>query len=381
MKAVGIVVEYNPLHFGHLHHIQEAKKKTDADIMIAVMSGNVVQRGNFSIVDKFEKTKWALRSGIDLVIELPSVFVLQSADVFALTSVSLLNHLRISQLVFGSETGIVEPLKDIAKIMRDDDYNARVKYYMNQGYSYPNSCDLALKEYNQSNTHAHPNNILGIQYIQAINDLNATIEPFAIKRIQSDYHDDLKPNQVIQSATAIRACIAQNKAYKHFVPNPVYETLKDYPCVDIEHYHDTIQALIATHSQKTLERIFSFDEGFENRVLKTEKTDSVKALVEQLKTPRYTHAKIYRSIMHMLLNIEKDLMTSKEVPYIRVLGMNSVGQNYLSSIKKDLTIPLITKIKNDRHAYLNKELNISKLYDLCTNRNLFLREFEPVIIF
>ena len=381
MKAVGIVVEYNPLHYGHIHHIKEAKALTGADVMIAVMSGHVVQRGNFSIADKFQKTKWAMQSGVDLVIELPSVFVLQSADLFARTSVQLLDYLNVEFLVFGSETGNIEQLKKIAKIMRDPEYQTLVKAYMSQGYSYPNSCGHALKNYNQSNIHEHPNNILGLQYIQAIHHLKSPIEALTIQRIESDYHDALKPNQIIQSASAIRQCIKNNTSITQYVPKYVNDSLNQTPYIDIESYIEIFQALLATHNAETLNAIFSFEEGFENRLLKVENFSSVATLVEQVKTPRYTHAKIHRSLMHMLLNIQKETLSTFDVPYIRVLGMNKKGQAYLNQVKKTLEVPLITKIKQDRHPYLEIELNITKLYDLKVNKALFKKEFNPLIIF
>jgi len=384
MKIVGIVVEYNPLHYGHIHHIKKTKELSNADVLIAVMSGHVVQRGNFSIVDKFTKTNWALDAGIDLVIELPTVFTLQSADLFAQTSLSILDKLGVNDIYFGSETGDIEPLKKAASLMREAHFQEAVKLHMNQGYSYPTSTDMAITTLTKNpSIHNLPNNILGIQYIQAIKTLNASITPHAIKRVKTGYYDAINESTNIQSATAIRLLIKEASSFEDYVPDYVYKDLHHYPYIDIASFRDIFTYLLTMHHSKTMHRIFSFEEGFENRLLKVKNWTSVQSLIEQASTSRYTQAKVRRSLMHLLLNIEKTMIDSFTPPYIRVLGMNKAGQQHLNQIKKtleDANIPLITKLKKDRHLYLDIEIKVTELYESVVQKNLLDKEFSPVII-
>ena len=380
VKIVGIVVEYNPLHFGHVHHIEETRKKSNADVLIAVMSSHVVQRGEFSIVDKFKRTQWALNAGIDLVIELPGVFVLQSADLFAQTSVELLHHLGVEEIYFGSETGQVEELEMIALLMESKTYQDHLKKFLSEGKSYPSSSHLALSMVTDSEAYQKPNNILGIQYIKAIHHLKSKMKPCAIERVGSGYYDDFFEERKIQSATAIRKRHKTQGQIKSYVPSDVYLDLLSVKPIDLEHFYDYLQYRLASMNPKELKQIFGFEEGLENRFLQVEYFESIDDLIQQVISGRYTHAKIKRNIMHLLIGTKKSQLKVFNVPYIRVLGMNQNGQRYLSKIKHELTLPLITKIKGKRHYVLDMELRITKIYDLVYKRDLLKKEFEPVII-
>jgi len=231
--------------------------------------------------------------------------------------------------------------------------------------------------------HHLPNNILGIQYIQAIHKLNANITPHTIQRIDTNYYDGVKKDTIIQSATAIRECIATSKDYQQFVPDYVYQDLRNHTYIDIERFTPYFNYLFNVHRPSTMREFFSFEEGFENRLLKIEPVESVDQIIKEASTARYTQAKVRRSLMHLLLNVRKDFIDTFTPPYIRVLGMNKNGQSHLNRIKKDLedaNIPLITKIKKDRHLYLDIELNVTRLYDMIVKRDLLKHEFKPVII-
>ena len=379
MRILGLIVEYNPLHLGHIHHLNKAKEITKPDLTIAVMSPHVVQRGEFACVDKFKRTKWALEAGIDLVVELPSLFVLQNADIFAKTSVEILHHLGVDTIVFGSESGDVDQLKVIAEIMRTDVYNARVKTLMQAGNSYPTSTDLALGELLDIRKNLHPNDILGVQYIQAIFELNADIKPIVIKRKDAGYYAELNQDQEIQSATAIREAYKNKQDIKAYLPTYVHEDIDRM--VDLQDFETTLLFALKQHSPQSLRRIFSFDAGLENLFLQYRDIKSLEGLIDKLKSKRFTNAKIKRALMHMLLNIEKDDIKSFDVPYLRILGMRKTGQAYLNTIKKDPPLPIITKIKRDKHPLLEIELRISDIYDMCYQGDLVKKELQPVIIF
>ncbi len=377
MKAAGIVVEYNPMHYGHMHHYETTRAKTGADIVIAVMSTHMVQRGEFSIADKFTKTLWALKAGIDIVVELPGVLSLQSADRFAYASVSLLDALGVNVICFGSEQGNTDQLNYIVDYMATEQYNEVLKAHLDAGKSFPSSNARALEAvFGQS---LSPNDTLGVQYIRALRALNSTATPLAIPRIASGYYEEKVANERIQSATAIRKMLANHESIASYVPDFVAKTIKSFP-TNGDLLPFLRYKLIATPAE-TLKATMGFEEGIENRFKKALDVTTYDDLLEKLITPRYTNANIKRTLMHALIGTQKRDITRFDVPYIRVLGMNENGQHYLSHMKKTLTLPLITKIKQQRHRYLDYELLITQLYDLFAKTNHFKKEFEPVIMY
>ena len=380
MKAAGMIVEYNPLHYGHIHHIEETKRRSGADILIAVMSGNVVQRGEFSVIDKFEKTRWALKAGIDLVVELPGVFVLQNADYFARTSVATLDALQCDDLVFGSECGSTQTLKTAAEITRTDAYQSFLQKNMQEGKSYPTSANDALKTFLGEQTPASPNDILGVQYIEAIYQQESPMKPLAIPRIESGYYSPIDEKQAIQSATAIRKHLFKGKDISPYTPPYVQESFKEKAPLSLHAYTPYMRYLLASHSPRTLVRVFSFEEGLENHVLKHHRFKDMNDLIKKLSSRRYTYAKIKRSLMHALIHIEKNDIFTFSPPYIRLLGMNEQGRNYLNTIKKEVPVPIISKLKRDKHPYLDIELKITKLHDLGTKEHTLRKEFDHVMI-
>jgi len=379
MKVAGIIVEYNPLHNGHLHHILETRRISKCDYLIAIMSGNFTQRGEPAMIDKFTRTKMALKNHVDLVIELPFVFTVQSADIFAYTSVAILNHLKIDELYFGSESGNIDELFYLSDILNSEEYNKLVLKYSKEGNSYPTSSDLAVKEITNSKIYDLPNNILGIHYINAVKKLKSKILVKTIKRIESNYYDDVLEGTKVQSATAIRKLLRENKDISNYVPKEVFELLEDRKIIDIELFTEQLKYIINSSTKEDLNSIFNINEGFENYLLKVKKFNSVDSLIKQLLTRRYPHSKIRRSLIHILCNTKKKDLTSFEIPYIRILGMNNAGQVYLNKIKKDLEVPLISKISSKKHPYLEMELKASSIYSLISDIDVFNKELEPPI--
>lgn len=379
MKTVGIIVEYNPLHNGHIYHINETKRLSKADRLVCVMSGNFTQRGEPAIMDKFTRTKWALNNGVDLVIELPFVFTVQNADIFAYTSVSILNHLKVDEIYFGSETGDIQELTLLGNALQSDKYNKLVRMHMKKGTSYPTSSDLAMKELYPNNSFDLPNNILGIQYLLAGKKLHSKIKFQTIKRVSTNYFDDEIDNTNIQSATTIRKLIKDNKDISNYVPNDVNQSLLNNKLVSYEDFYPNLKYVIRSSTAEDLNKLFGMDEGIENRIIKITDFDSTSELIQKFLSKRYTNSKIQRTLAHALCNVRKSDITSFEIPYIRILGMNKNGQTFLSEIKHNIDVPLISKVKEGIHPYLDIEIKVSKVYSLATKKEVYKQEFKQPI--
>lgn len=212
MNVLGLIVEYNPFHNGHLYHIEQARNKSNADVVITIMSGHFLQRGEPAIVDKFTRSRMAVMNGSDLVIELPTVYAIQHRDLFCYSAVSILNQLGVNTIIFGSETGEIEPFNTF--IDNETDYkkeiDEKVKHYLKQGESYPRAYSKTLADLKISSIDDHlPNNSLGIGYVRAVKKINSNITIDTIKRKQAAYHQKVLSTP-IASATSIRKSIADN---------------------------------------------------------------------------------------------------------------------------------------------------------------------------
>ena len=365
MKIAGIITEYNPLHNGHLYHINETRKLSKCDVLICVMSGNFTQRGEPAMIDKFTRTKMALYNKVDLVIELPMVFSV---------------HLKVDEIYFGSESGDIKELESIADLLESEKYNSLVKRYLAEGFSFPTASDKSVRKLTSSAIYDEPNNILGIQYIKAVRKLQSNIQLKTIKRNEAGYYSNIIEGSHIQSATAIRKMAQNNEDISPYVPKSVYELLLNRKLVSLDDFKDQLEYIINSATKDDLKVIFGITEGLENRIIKCNEFDDINDLILQIISRRYTNSKIKRILIHMLCNTKDELIKGFDVPYIRVLGMNLEGKKYLNSIKKDLTVPLITKIKADKHPYLEHELRTSKIYTLMSDQDIFKHEFKPVII-
>jgi len=380
MKVAGIIVEYNPLHNGHLHHILETRTLSNCDYLVAVMSGNFTQRGEPAMIDKFTRTKMALQNHVDLVIELPFVFSVQSADIFASSSVAILNHLCVDEIYFGSESGNIKELEEISEILESEKYNNLVQAFLKEGFSYPTSSDMAIKKLISSDIYDLPNNILGIQYINAAKKLNSKLKVKTIKRISTGYYDEFTNDTNIQSASAIRKMLKSNEDISKYIPESVEALLANRKIIDLNMFSDLLKYKIFSSSNDDLEAIFNITEGFENRIKKVRNFTDIDDLISQIITKRYTNSKIKRSLIHILCGTLKKDLDSLIVPYIRILGMNQTGQKYLNIIKKDLEVPLISKISDDKHPYLEMELTSSKIYSMVSDVDVFKEELLPPIV-
>lgn len=360
MKSVGIIAEYNPFHNGHMYHLKEIKKMFPDYTIILVMSGNFMQRGETSIIDKYTKTKIALDNNIDLVIELPFNFATQSADIFAKGSLQILNKLKVDYLVFGSETNDIQKLKSFAHIqLNNTQYNNQVKKYLNEGVNYPTALSKTLKEMTGKEIDT-PNDILGLSYVREIIQNNYNIEPICIKRT-SDYHD-INANDSIISASNIRNKLKKKLSVKNYVPKSAYKYLNN-DLSFIDNYYDYLKYSIIENIDN-LNLFLTVDEGINNRIKKYIYTSkNYDELIKNIKTKRYTYNKISRMLCHILTGYKKS-DKKEDIEYIRILGMNKKGQNYVNKIKKDIDVPLITKFTDLNKEYQTLELKLAYIYCL-----------------
>ena len=341
MKRTGIIAEYNPFHNGHAYHIQQARSLTDPDVLVACMSSNFNQRGDISIIDKYEKTKAALSHGVDLVIELPFIYTVQNAYVFGKEAVHLLNMIGIDHLVFGSESGNLEELKKYADLEVDV---TRLKQLMHDGNSYP-------KSYGLLSSYLYPNDMLAVTYLKALK--GTSITPLCIQRT-NDYHSqDL---EVISSATAIRKAVFENKDVSNATPVIFKEPLFNK---DLYPY---IRKLLFTLSSEELSNIFLMSEGIENlmkanAVKYSDYDDFMNACISR----RYTRSRIQRILIHLAAHItKKEVEGLPQTDHIRVLGFNEKGRKLLSEIKEDVDI--VTLFKNIPEPFKQIEYKSDLLY-------------------
>lgn len=402
MKAVGVIVEYNPFHNGHAYHLQQAKKMTNADLVIAAMSGNFLQRGEPALISKWKRTEMALKSGADIVFELPYSFATQQADTFANGAVSILEASGCHSLCFGSESGNIEEFKQTFLFLENnnDMYQKRIKYYLEEGNSFPKSASLAFMDLSPHKNMldlSKPNNILGYQYLKAIVKQSASMMPETISRKNADYHDDHFTSETIASATSIRKALFSNKKeitlLQQYMPNSSYQSLLQYEeefglFHHWENYWPLLKFRIIHSSPEELKAIYEVEEGLENRIIASALiSTSFQQFMEAIKTKRYTWTRLQRACVHILTNTKKDEMNSTltKASYLRLLGMTSQGRAYLNKYKSSLALPLISKLPVKDHYLLTLDIRASRVYAMgaagLAQKRLLEMEFkQPPII-
>lgn len=376
MQRIGLIAEYNPIHNGHIYQIKEIKRLYPDSIIILITNSYFTQRGDISIINKWDKTKIALDNNIDLVIELPFPYATQSADIFAKGALKILNFLQIDTLIFGSESNDINKLKKLASTqLNNKKYDEKVKTYLNQGINYPTAMSNSLKDI-LGYTTSSPNDLLGISYIKEIIRNNYKINTVSIKRT-IDYHSKIASKK-IASATLIRTLIREKKDITNYIPK--YQTDYFYQNLSLESYFPYIKYKIIT--SKNLAIYKTVDEGIENRINKViNSVNSWKELVEKIKNKRYTYNKVNRMLIHILTNFTKNESNNLNIDYIRVLGFSQKGRLYLNQIKKDLKVPLITNYKPNLSPLLDIEFRVAKIYSLPLNKNIIEKEYKQPPIY
>lgn len=359
MHKIGIICEYNPFHNGHLYQIKKIKETYKDSLIIVCLSSCFMQRGEASILNKWDKTRLAIESGVDLVLELPFAFATQYQDIFAKGALTILNHLKIDTLVFGSECNDIELLNNLASIqLKDDGYNHLVKRYLDLGLNYPTSLSKALFDISGVKLDK-PNDLLALAYIKEIIKNNYDIEPFSIRRT-SDYHNSNLDSDIV-SASTIRKLLKDGVNVNNYLPYNIYDYLSE---IDEDKYFALLKYQIINNID-CLDKFQTVDEGIENRIIKyINMVNSKEELILKVKSKRYTYNKINRMFTHILTNFTKEDAKNLEIEYLRVLGFNTRGKNYLNKIKKDIDIPIINKYIPNMYKCLDIEFRVSLIYSL-----------------
>lgn len=359
MHKIGIICEYNPFHNGHLYQIKKIKETYKDSLIIVCLSSCFMQRGEASILNKWDKTRLAIESGVDLVLELPFAFATQYQDIFAKGALTILNHLKIDTLVFGSECDDVELLKNLASVqLKDESYNYLVKRYLDLGLNYPTSLSKALFDISGVKLDK-PNDLLALAYIKEIIKNNYDIKPFSIRRT-SDYHNSNLDSDIV-SASTIRKLLKDGVNVNNYLPYNIYDYLSE---IDEDKYFALLKYQIINNID-CLDKFQTVDEGIENRIIKyINMVNSKEKLILKVKSKRYTYNKINRMFTHILTNFTKEDAKDLEIEYLRVLGFNTRGKNYLNKIKKDIGIPIINKYIPNMYKCLDIEFRVSLIYSL-----------------
>ena len=350
-KAVGIVVEYNPFHNGHKYHLNKAKEL--GDIVIGVMSGNYVQRGEPSLINRWKRAEIALREGVDIICELPCFYSSQSAEIFARGSIGILNFIGVEKIIFGSESDRLENLRKIIEISEDKNFQENLKKQLEEGISYPNAYNKILKEFLDESIEINSNDILGLEYLRAIKYFGNNIEPVALKREGGGYYSEEEKNRIL-SATGIRKLILEKKEIEKFVSEKSYEILENEiennKITTLEKFYLLIRYSILEKRDRLFE-IQDVEVGFDKRLYEMAiKYDNYKDFFENLITKRYTIGRVQRILIHILLDITKNdtKYLKNNIPYIRVMGFSKKGKEYLKEFQKvkENNIEIITSFKN-----------------------------------
>jgi len=369
MKALGLIVEYNPFHNGHLHHLRESQKQAQSDVVIAVMSGHFTQRGEPALLDKWHRTQTALDAGVDLVAELPYAYATQHAEIFAKGAISILSHLQADCLIFGSEIGKISQLHKIEALTRSENFQIQLKKHLSTGLSLPKAQSLAIQDLGYSQKIAQqPNNTLGIHYLKAINELHSPLIAGTIPRIHSAYAETAPSHSSITSATAIRNLLATGQPVQDFIPPSTLKQLFPERLIPSwEPYFASLRQKILTLGPDGLRDIHDMKEGLEQRFYQSAITaQNFEALMEQVKTKRYTRTRLQRICAHILTHTTgafiKNLDLDQPAPYVRILGMSPTGRRYLNHIKKQIPVPLYSKFSETAHPMLKHEQKVTGAY-------------------
>ena len=395
MKAVGLVTEYNPFHNGHLYHLNKAMELTGADISVAVMSGDFVQRGEPAVLDKYTRASMALNSGVNLVIELPVNYAVSSAESFAAGALKVLDYIKADSIAFGSESGDIERLSKLAHILCDNEdalYKEISKCTAN-GISYAAARQKTVEKLTDRDTAAmltSSNNILAVEYLKAIIKNNYAIKPYTVQRQGDDYNDtDIRSDYA--SATALRGNLKADNISKYIpvkaglilssntnyiYPDDITEALftrlldilfassydKNVFIENVMKYPDVNKEIAGRLYKSAMDMITrTVPQGAES---KDNGVFSFGSLCEHIKTKEVPLSRIKRALVRITLGLDKKHMEKySNEPYIRVLGFDKKGQEYLSYIRKTVEVPLITKTADYKEMLLD-DIHAANIYNM-----------------
>lgn len=368
-KVLAIICEYNPFHNGHLYQLYESVKRVEPDYIVCIMSGNFVERGNTALINKWARAEMALNSGADMVIELPTIYAISSAENFAYGAIQILNSFKSEvYLSFGSECGDISTLNKFAKIILEEppEYVTMLNHELAKGLSFPKARENALLLYindirNSATVLSGSNNILGLEYLKQIMRTDSQITPFTIKRIGNGYNSKSASNG-IASSTAIREMLLQKKSVRNLMPKSSYTILKEELgsgrfILDISQFEKIILYKLRNMSIEQIAALPDVTEGLEHKIKEAANCcNTLEQLVFMVKSKRYTLTRINRIMLYVLLNITKqDYINSKKMsPYAHVLGISGKGKLLLSELSKNKRINIITSVKDFMSSNNNK---------------------------
>lgn len=410
MKAVGLVTEYNPFHNGHLYHLNKAMELTGADISVAVMSGDFVQRGEPAVLDKYTRASMALNSGVNLVVELPVNYAVSSAESFAAGALKVLDYIKADSIAFGSESGDIERLSKLAHILCDNEdalYKEISKCTAN-GISYAAARQKVVEKLTDKDTAAiltSSNNILAVEYLKAIIKNNYAIKPYTIKR-QGDSYNDTDIRSEYASATALRENLKADNISKYIpvkaglilssntnyiYPDDITEALftrlldilfassydKNVFIENVMQYPDVNKEIAGRLYKSAMDMITrtvqQMSESKDNGAF------SFGSLCEHIKTKEVPLSRIKRALVRITLGLDKKHMEKySNAPYIRVLGFDKKGQEYLSYIRKTVEVPLITKTADYKEILLD-DIHAANIYNMIVAGKYGVKEFGDFV--
>ena len=404
MKIVGLITEYNPFHAGHLYHMQQARELTGADFCVVLMSGSFVQRGEPAIFDKYLRTKTALLAGADLVLEIPVAFSTASAHEFAAYGVALLSAIGVDAVVFGSECGQIEILKQAAYALNYEsaEFQERLRKGLKAGLTYPQARAKALEmEDTWASVLSSPNNILGIEYLRAAEDLHSLMEFYTISRKGSGYHEDTLADANFPSASAIRGIIRNSLSKDKDLLDILASHL---PAVTHPAYTGAVPVFVDDFSELLNAAILQMQATFSIADLSPELAArlakppyfplSFEKRIQALKTRQLTYTRVSRALLHLALGMrEEDISRWKDegyALYARILGFRRQSSPLLSCLHKKSSIPLITKMADASQslapsalALLEQEVYASHLYQTVRMKRsgVFQNEYTEGLVF
>lgn len=355
MKIAGVISEYNPFHYGHAYHLQKTREQTGCDYIVICMDGSYTQRGTAACLSKWDRARMALRCGADAVFELPALFAVRTADVFALAGVAVLGGLGVDVLSFGSETGDRELLMKLAALRESEPESVTesVRQNLALGMSHARAWGCAASEYLGVDVELlnSPNMILGAEYIRATRILGFSMEVSPVVRVGS-YHDGSLTGDGFASATAIRAAMDEGRLTDALdsIPEPARNILQSAGAMHAP--DDLLLHRLRTMTESEIAALPDVVEGLERRVKQcVETAATVEELIEAIKCKRYTRARLTRLTAHALLGLTAEFAQSHPAPtYARLIGMRAEARPLLAELKKRAQLPIASdpvKLKNN----------------------------------
>ena len=386
MKTAFIVAEYNPFHNGHRYHVQQTREKTDADAVVAVMSGHFVQRGDIAIGDKFLRAEAAVRCGVDLVVELPVKYAVSNASRFAVGAIRTINAFGIDGVVSFGASSSLEELEQALRVICDEKVQEQiVEISKTKGKTYPAALDVLLRyrgDFKTADVLTDPNNVLALEYLKAIAQYD-TLRPLAVERsLEKGHHADAGP-EGYAGASYIRQLIEKNsedhfeilRGCRRLIPDPVAELLQTADQIgrfptDRRKYDAALYSRLLLLKEEDFSKIDNVSHGLENRIVQVIRSCSgTDEAIAAIKSKRYTMARLRQIVTAAALGIRKEDAASLPT-YLRVLAFNENGRKLLGQIRSTAELPVVTNLSDAIRnplcaADAELEYSSDKLFDLC----------------